>query len=82
MRSLKQRLPIALAVLALGCTEPFAKSSTLAIQADYQYGASVAIGFVRPVYLCGEVVAAVPLRNAARDTMFVAFGGIPNGAVC
>lgn len=59
----------------------FATSQDL--QANYEYGFETDIGRARPVSICGAVVAAVPLRMSANDTLFVfSTGGIPVGAVC
>ena len=61
-----------------------AVTTSLSVQADYQYGFSADVGFVRPTGLfCGHIIAAVPLRSAVSDSLFVVLGGeIPHGAFC
>jgi hypothetical protein len=36
----------------------------------------------RPVGFCTGTVLAAPLRNASRDSLFVMYGSLPEGAIC
>lgn len=53
------------------------------LESNYQYGFGADIGRVRPLSICGAVIAAVPLRASVNDTLFISSnGGIPVGAIC
>ena len=57
-------------------------SSSLHLQAGYQYGLGGMVSRVRPIGLCVSSIAALPLRNSPSDTLFVLYSALPKGAVC
>lgn len=40
------------------------------------------VGRQRPLGTCVGTVAAAPVRGGAADTLFVMYGGLPDGAIC
>ena len=56
------------------------------LQADHRYGVAVRPGGTRPVGACVGTLISAPLRtpgaSAASDTLWVAYGGLPRGAIC
>ena len=59
---------------------------TIALQPDYGYSASVQPGGPQPIGHCVGTVLAVPLRRPgggeSADTLWVTYGGLPDGATC
>jgi hypothetical protein len=45
-------------------------------------GIAARVGVRRPVGTCIGTLAVAPLRAGGGDTLFVAYGGIPEGAIC
>lgn len=56
------------------------------LRADHRYGVAVQPGGTRPVGACVGTLLAAPSRtpgaSAASDTLCVAYGGLPRGAIC
>lgn len=52
------------------------------LRAGYQYGIGAVVSRARPLGTCAGTVVATPLRNSPSDTLFVAYLGLPNGALC
>ena len=52
------------------------------LRAGYQYGIGAVVSRVRPLGTCVGTVMATPLRNSPGDTLFVAYAGLPQGAIC
>jgi len=40
------------------------------------------IGQQRPLGTCVGMIAVAPVRGSAADTLFVMYGGLPDGAIC
>lgn len=52
------------------------------LRAGYQYGIGAVVSRMRPLGTCVGTVMATPLRNSPGDTLFVAYAGLPQGAIC
>ncbi|MCU0635299.1 MAG: hypothetical protein MUE41_10550 [Gemmatimonadaceae bacterium] len=60
--------------------------ASLTLLAEHRYGVNIRVGGSRPIGACVGTVMQAPLRQpgtpAAAETLWVAYAGLPRGAIC
>ncbi len=75
-------LPVEVALLEPGGDTLAAVTFSQEFRRGHNHWVSALVGARRPEGFCIGALAVAPLRAEGADTLFVMYGGIPEGAIC